>query len=479
MLSRFQPVPALLALALAATLALPASAQQLRGVQTGQTSVQSSTMHRVSVGVGMSVPVDLPTDAQDVIIADPKIANAIVRSSRKAFVVGVKLGTTNIFFLDAEGRQIVGLAINVGQDLTHMRSTLRQLVPGSDIHAETVGDSVVISGSVSGAAEAQQVIDVAARLVGDEKKVVNALSLRGKDQVHLKVTVAEIQRTALKQLGVNLSAFNTAGTVTGPAGGLMNSGGFLFGALTQGSFKATGTTPTSNITLGSSSSMGTSTAAIRALEENGLFRTLAEPTLTAISGEQAKFLAGGEFPIPAGRDSTGNITIEYKPFGVSLAFTPVVLSEGRISLRVGTEVSEISSEVSVTLANISVPGLRIRRADTTIELPSGGSMIIGGLLQEQTRQVVSGQPGLMNLPVLGALFRSRDYQRGQTEIVVIATPYIVKPTSVNNLKRPDDNFNDAGDPAALLMGRLNAIYGTGSRPSQKPAYNGSFGFNRD
>ncbi len=360
-----------------------------------------------------------------------------------------------------------------------MRSTLRQMVPGSDINAETVGDSVVISGSVSGAAEAQQVIDVAGRLVGDEKKSRQCPdSARqgsgppegdgGRDPAHGP------QAIRCEPFGLQYSW-----NAVGPAGNLISSNGFLFGALTQGNFNATGTTPTSNITLGTNTSFGTVTGAIRALEENGLVRTLAEPTLTAISGEQAKFLAGGEFPIPVSKDRDGNITVDYKPFGVSLAFTPVVLSEGRISLRVGTEVSEISSEVTVKLNGLTIPGLRIRRADTTIELPSGGSMIIGGLLQEQTRQVVSGQPGLMNLPVLGALFRSRDYLRGQTEIVVIATPYIVKPVSINKLKRPDDNYNDAGDGAALLMGRLNAIYGTGNAPAQRPSFNGSYGFNRD
>jgi pilus assembly protein CpaC len=227
------------------------------------------------------------------------------------------------------------------------------------------------------------------------------------------------------------------------------------------------------------------TSTIRAFEENGLVRTLAEPTLTSISGEQAKFVAGGEFPVPTGRDITGNITLEYKPFGVILAFTPVVLSEGRISLRVGVEVSEISNDVSLRLAGgttgqgINVPGLRTRRADTTIELPSGGSMVLAGLLQEQTRQAIGGMPGAMNLPVLGALFRSRDYQRGQTELMVMVTPYIVRPVSANQLARPDDNYQDASDPAGMFIGRLNRIYGTAGAPAPRGRFNGPVGFIRD
>ena len=208
-------------------------------------------------------------------------------------------------------------------------------------------------------------------------------------------------------------------------------------------------------------------------------RTLAEPTLTAISGEQAKFLAGGEFPVPTGRDLTGNVTIEFKPFGIGLAFTPVVLSEGRISLRVGVEVSEIDNQLTVQLSNVTVRGLRTRRADTTIELPSGGTMVMAGLLQEQTRQNISGTPGLLNVPVLCALFRSRDYQRGQTELVVMVTPYIVRPASANQLARPDDNLQDASDPAGILIGRLNRIYGSGQAPANRGRFNGPVGFNRD
>lgn len=451
-------------------------------------SAQSSTAARqqrpagsqmLTLGVGKSVPIDLPRDARDVIVANPAIANAVVRSARRVFLIGVAVGQTNVFFLDAEGRQIAAYDIEVGRDLGGLRQTLRAALPHGGIDVRAVGDSVVVSGSVATPLEAQQVMDIAARLVGDEKKVVNAIAIRGRDQVHLKVTVSEVQRSAIKQLGVNLAAFDPTSALTGATGQLGNAGGFVYGLLTSSPYNANGTTPANAGVIGTRVGNNVFTSTIQAFEEHGLVRTLAEPTLTAISGEQAKFLAGGEFPVPTGRDLTGNVTIEFKPFGIGLAFTPVVLSEGKISLRVGVEVSEIDNQLTVQLNSITVRGLRTRRADTTVELPSGGTMVLAGLLQEQTRQNIAGTPGLLNIPILGALFRSRDYQRGQTELVVMVTPYIVRPASANQLARPDDNLQDASDPAGMFIGRINRIYGAAGAPPVPGRFTGPVGFIRD
>jgi pilus assembly protein CpaC len=468
---------ALTALVAAVAALPPALAQQSTVVRQQRPLTAGGAA--ITLGVGKSLPVELPRDARDVIVANPAIANAVVRSARRAFLIGVAVGQTNVFFLDAEGRQIAAYDIEVGRDLVGLRQTLRAALPNGDIEVRSVNDSVVVSGAVATPIEAQQAMDIAARLVGDEKKVVNALVIRGRDQVHLKVTVSEVQRTAIKQLGVNLAAFDPTSTLTGATGNLGNAGGFVYGLLTTGSYNATGTAPTTAGVVGTRVGNNVFTSTLRAFEEHGLVRTLAEPTLTAISGEQAKFLAGGEFPVPTGRDLTGNVTIEFKPFGIGLAFTPIVLSEGRISLRVGVEVSEIDNQLTVQLQNVTVRGLRTRRADTTIELPSGGTMVMAGLLQEQTRQNISGTPGLLNMPILGALFRSRDYQRGQTELVVMVTPYIVRPTSANQLARPDDNLQDASDPAGILIGRLNRIYGSGQPAATRGRFNGPVGFNRD
>lgn len=217
---------------------------------------------------------------------------------------------------------------------------------------------------------------------------------------------------------------------------------------------------------------------LKAFERVGLVRTLAEPNLTAVSGESAKFLAGGEYPIPVAQDAQGQITVEFKPFGVGLGFTPVVLSSGRIALKISTEVSELTTtgafsvNSSASGTSLTIPALNVRRAETSVELPSGGSMMIAGLLQEKTKQNLDGLPGMTTLPVLGSLFRSRDYLSGETELVVIVTPYIVTPTSPDRLQTPADGFRVADDASTLLLGQLNKAYRTkpqaGGRTYQGP-----------
>jgi pilus assembly protein CpaC len=214
--------------------------------------------------------------------------------------------------------------------------------------------------------------------------------------------------------------------------------------------------------------------ALRALERDGLVRTLAEPNLTAVSGEAANFLAGGEFPIPV-VDSDGKLTVMFKKFGVGLAFTPVVLSEGRISLKIDTEVSELTQDGAVVLSGFSIPALKTRTARSTVELPSGGSLAVAGLLSDQTRQNIDGFPGLKDVPVLGTLFRSRDYIKQETELVVIVTPYVVRPTARQNLARPDDGLAPASDLKANFLGHLNRIYGKG-REMPTGGLKGEYGF---
>jgi pilus assembly protein CpaC len=225
------------------------------------------------------------------------------------------------------------------------------------------------------------------------------------------------------------------------------------------------------------------TATLRAMERAGVTRTLAEPNLTAISGETASFLAGGEFPIVTGTSGPPAYTptVEFKKFGVSLIFTPVVLSEGRISLKVLTEISELSTEGALSVpGGISIPSLKTRRAETTIEIPSGGSLALAGMIQEQTKQAINGTPGLMQLPVLGTLFKSRDYINHQTELMVLVTPYVVRAVAQKQLSRPDDGYADPSDPTAALLGSLNRIYGSAGRPpvqaDQPSSYRGKYGF---
>jgi pilus assembly protein CpaC len=465
-------VAALLCAASLAIGSLPVQAQEVPAAPAATTQTASRFL---ALGIGKSIVVDLARDAKDVLVADPKIANAVVRSARRAYLIGVAAGQTSVVFFDAEGRQIAAYDIEVGRDAAGVREALRRVAPRANVRVDAVNDSVVLSGTVANADEAQQVVDAAAKLVGDPKKVVNGLTIQGKEQVLLKVTVAEIQRNVLKQLGIDLNGSIQIGAV---AVGTPLSPFIVNNPFTVQNQAISNTQVPTTITLPGTS--GTITATLRAMEQNGVLRTLAEPTLTAISGESAKFLAGGEFPIPAGQtcDPTNGcqIQIQFKQFGVALDFTPVVLSEGRISLRVATEVSELTSEGAIKLASISVPALKVRRANSTIELPSGGSLTLAGLLQEQTRQNLNGFPGLMNIPILGALFKSRDYQNGQTELVIIVTPYIVKQVARKEISRPDDGFADVSDPQTVLLGRINRIYGVPGRVDPNRTYHGRYGF---
>jgi pilus assembly protein CpaC len=428
------------------------------------------------LGIGKSVVIDLPRDIKDVLVADPKIANAVVRSSQRAYIIGAAVGQTNIVFFDSAGQQIAAYDIAVTRDLNGVRGALRQAMPNADIRVEGIGDGVMLTGSVATPIEAQQASDLAARLAGGVDKVVNSIVVRGKDQVMLKVTVAEVARSIIKQMGIDLSAtlnYGSSSVVFNNTNPFTASGAPLTSGSTVANFG--GATPSIKATL-------------RAMESAGVVRTLAEPNLTAISGESATFIAGGEFPIPTGVTCTttaaGQIgqcapSIAFKKFGISLNFTPVVLTEGRISLHVMTEVSEVSNDNSISISGISVPSVKTRRAETTLEIPSGGAMAMAGLIQQQQKQAINGLPGLSTLPVLGTLFRSRDFVNNQTELMVIVTPFIVRSVAPKDLSRPDDGFAAASDPQADLLGSINRIYGVPGRTDPAQNYRGTYGFITD
>nr|WP_249144108.1 type II and III secretion system protein family protein [Bradyrhizobium lablabi] len=430
----------------------------------------------VALGVGKSVVVDLPREAKDVLVADPKIANAVIRSAQRAYIIGAAVGQTNVVFFDADGQQVASYDIAIKRDLNGLRAAFRQAMPGVQI--EGVGDSVLLTGSVSSPIEAQQAGEIAAKLVGGPEKVVNSIVVRGRDQVMLKVTVAEVRRDIIKQLGVDLSAnmnygtaavvFSNSNPFTANNAPLVSSNVLTGAALTKAGLPSV-------------------TATLRAMESAGVVRTLAEPNLTAISGESATFISGGEFPIPTGvtcqTTTSGTIgqcvqTVSFKKFGISLNFTPVVLSEGRISLKVMTEVSEVSTENALTggAGGTTIPSIKTRRADTTLEVPSGGSVAMAGLIQEQTKQAINGLPGVDQIPILGQLFRSQDFVNHETELMVIVTPYVVRAVAQKELSRPDDGFASASDSQSALLARINRIYGVAARAEPIGATPINFGF---
>lgn len=463
--------------------------------------------------------IELPADARDVLVSNPAIVDAVIRTPRRVYVLGIAQGQANAFFFDASGNKILNLEISVERDVGGLEAMIKKLLPRARVNIHAMGDHLIISGTVPDAGTADSVVRIARQRVGKPDDVLSLLTIQGKGQVLLKVRVVEMQRTLVKQLGINLSGSISFGNFIAPvlkpllengAAVLDQFGNPIFETITPGSFGTTSSFSTNNSfplagrSLGGAagsigyqnlrqgvqrSSIG---ASINALERVGLVRTLAEPNLTAITGEAADFLAGGEFPVPTGRDNNGNITIEYKKFGVGLSFTPLVINKGRISLKISTEVSELTTQGALqlgnqpisdgngnnigTIAGLTLPALSVRRAETTVELPSGGSMVVAGLIQEKTKQAIEGVPGVKDLPVLGALFRSRDYQNDETELVIMVTPYLVDPTHPGALATPADGLSFASDRNTILFGRLNKVYRAPGAQTKGKHWNGPVGY---
>jgi pilus assembly protein CpaC len=481
-------------------LAAAASARAADGVESPRVgSASDPSAQHLPLGIGQSVIVDLPEEAGEIYVGDPKIANAIVRSAKRVYVSAVASGQTTIFALARDGRKIKTIEVSVGLiDFSGLSALLNTAIPGNDIRVRSVAGKIILTGSVGSAEEAQKAIDIASGFVADTSNstpsgngnvslsisgngsggasqshaaqsagsstnVINSLTIRGADQVSLRVTVAEIRREIIKQLGVNLSG-------TGPNGSLTLDNPFsINGAIASA---------TSQGTLTWFKGAGSISATLQAFERQGVAHTLAEPTVTAVSGETAKFLAGGTVPIlnSVSCQPTCQYGFIQQPYGVTLNFTPVVLSQGRIQLRIATEVTDIDPSTQVTFSGITIPGFRTRSNTTTVELPSGGSVASAGLISTQSEQAINGFPALMNLPVLGALFRSRDYQRNETELLITVTPYIVHPIDPSQVVRPDENFQDASDPQTWFLGRVNRIYSTSQSLEPMPGYAGKIGF---
>jgi pilus assembly protein CpaC len=480
---------------------------------------QSITSEQVTISLNKSMVVDLDRPAADVVITNPEIADAVVQTSQRLIFRGVSYGQTNAFVFDGQGNQILNLEIAVEMDMAGLHQMIQRHVPDARVKVEGINGNVVLTGNVGSLSEADQVQRlVAAYLKADQStQMVNMLTINGKEQVMLEVRIVEMQRNVIKQLGINVSGSPSFGDLanlverqvfgTDPTTGLP---GQLGTALLPGlpfsnraAINSAGGFPVQrevlaglNAEVGYTNYVGSdfqSSAAIsiEALERIGVVRTLAEPNIVALSGESAKFLAGGEFPVPVGQTQNGSVSVEFKPYGVGLAFTPVVLSEGRISLKISTEVSELSSNGAyqgqtftgvdvngnlVEFQGLTIPALTVRRAESTIEMPSGGSMMMAGLIQTRNRQSIDQIPGLKKLPVLGALFQSRDFLMEESELVVIVTPYLVDPTKKSKLKTPQDGFANASDSRTVFFGKLNETYGKNGKPVEPDTYRGPVGF---
>lgn len=449
------------------------AAARSRAQPAGDVGAEGS--RRISMGVGKSIILDLPEDASEIFVGNPLVANAVVRTARKLYVIGVSNGQTSIYALDRQGRQFATFDISIGRDVGELGQILKAAMPNTEITVRTVNDTIILTGTVDSAEEAQRAYDIAkgfakngmlAGAPSSDGLVINSLVIRGRDQVMLKVTISEMRRDIAKQLGVTSSTWGVL-SQTNP----FNVNGVIAAAATTGLGSGLGIKTGSNLQ-----------ATLQAFERNGVTRTLAEPTVSAISGESAKFLVGGQFPYSTGVTCSGNVCtpgVAFKDYGITLNFSPVVLSEGRILLHLATEVSDLDFQHAVSISGAPTPALIVRRNETTVELPSGGTIATAGLIQQQSAQVINGLPGLLNIPILGTLFRSRDYKKSETELIILVTPIIVKAVRPNAIAKPDDGFSDASDPQAWLLGRVNRLHATPSNPEALRNYRGRVGFIQD
>lgn len=510
----------------------------------GETAVTRS----VELGLNKSIIIDLDRPASDVIITNPLIADATVQTARRIIFRGVTVGQTNAFIFDLTGRPLINLEISVDVDTKVIADMIERYVPAARVQVSSANNNLVLSGVVDNLVQSDQVTRLAeAYLPADGTgSVINMMNIRAKDQVMLEVRIVEMQRTMIKQLGINLSGATNFGdlagqiveqvfdpitgnpvffdpdqrivevengiaTVVDVPGIGQNSVGLgnpltrqVPGAPFSNRFRFNSSNGFNiqggplgglNTSVGYTNFVGNAEqsalgAQINALERVGIVRTLAEPNIMAVSGESAKFLAGGEFPVPVAQEDD-QITIEFKPFGVGLAFTPVVLSEGRISLKISTEISELSTQGAfqgstvagvsnegqvLTIQGLTIPSLVVRRAESVVELPSGGSTMLAGLIQSRARQTLDQLPGAGKLPILGALFQSRDFENQETEMVVIITPYLVDPAKKDELKTPADGFVNASDAKTIFFGKLNAQYAEPGKGLSKENYSAPVGF---
>ncbi len=509
---------ALLAAMLGAVFAPGLATAQDSSIVRVDLSAQGGASQTLTLPVGKSAIVELPVDVRDILVTNPTVADALLRSPRRIFVLGAKAGTTDAVFFDMSGRRLLSLAIRVDQDPSAVAQTINRILPGSSVRVDAINSSLILSGQVASLADADKAVQIAkASVEKPDSQVLNMLSIAGKDQVMLKVRIVEMQRNVIKQLGFNLSAvlgqigetqytlgvsptFSVNGSLLGgistgyktdttkqpilqmPCTGSGWSSGALCPVVARNSSVAANYDAATATSTAGSAGLNSAESTLKAFERVGLVRTLAEPNLTAVSGESAKFLAGGEYPIPVSQDEKGTITVQFKPFGVGLGFTPVVLSGGRISLKISTEVSELTTtgafslNSSTTSTSLTIPALNVRRAETSVELPSGGAMMIAGLLKEDTKQALDSLPGMTTLPVLGSLFRSRDYLSGETELVIIVTPYLVQPTSPDKLQTPVDGLRIANDAQTILLGQLTKAYKAKPQPQSGRAYQGPIGY---
>lgn len=452
----------------------------------------------LTLGIGRGELVTLPAAMSDVFVANDTIADVQVKSGNQLYVFGKAGGETTVYASNARGEVVWSANVRVGTNLDSIDQMLHLAMPEARIVATTMNNTVLLTGTVAAPEDAAEAERLVKAFVADKTNVISRVRMATPLQVNLSVKIAEVSRSLTRNISTNLSSYSAStngfqygigqgtnwynnGYTSLPLGVGTQVQGFVKNPLNATPTNPEGLTPANGVginaatigtTLGASGKLlGLNLLAALDLGETvGLVTTLAEPNLTALSGETAEFLAGGEYPIPV-NTGLGATSVEFKKYGVSLSYTPTVLANGRISLRVRPEVSELTSEGAVTLNGFSVPGLTVRRAETTVELGSGQSFMIAGLLKNSSQNTITKMPGAGDLPVLGSLFRSTAYQRGETELVIVVTPYLVNPVNANEIHLPTDGFKSA-NALQQLLGHIETDGAKGSKtphPTEKPA----------
>jgi pilus assembly protein CpaC len=467
------------------------------------TAIAAATASRpdteVELSIGKGQMVRLSSPMSDLFVADDKVADVQVRSASQLYIFGKTAGETTVYATNKAGTVVFSANVRVGTNFDRIGDMLGMAMPDAAIRTQSMNGLILLTGTVASPADVEEAQRLVQAFVGEKTQVISRLKTATPMQVNLQVKIAEVSRSLVKEIGVNLLSRDTTGgflfgiaqgRTIGTIGDIDISGlpkldassafGLPAGSLqlpfdpTSGQFvtKAGTLFDLKNLGLGAGKTslsaagrlFGLDVASALDLAENdGLVTTLAEPNLTALSGETASFLAGGEIPIPIAQQ-LGTVSVEYKQYGVSLAFTPTVMSNGRISMRVRPEVSELASTGSVTLNGFQIPAFRTRRAETTVELGSGQSFMIGGLLSNSHNNAIDKAPGLGDLPIIGALFRSNRFARSETELVIMVTPYLVKPVSANQIALPTDGYRAPNDAQRLLMGQTFDGRNGGTRP---------------
>ena len=429
---------------------------------------QDSVPSIVELPLNKVQPIDLKRNVRDVIVANPEVADVIIKTQTKAYIIGRTTGDTDILFVDEAGNVINHIIARVDLDVAAATAAIRAVVPSANVTLKSINNSIMITGVVHTAQESADISTVAARFVEEDDAIVNLVKILGDQQVLLQVRIAEMQRNVLKNLGLS-SSYDFK----------INNGEYVFELSTFG-FDALNLAGSGQLAFGTTN---IPTTTYSALERQGLVKTLAEPVLTAISGQTANFLAGGEFPSVGGIDSTGNVIITFREFGVRLEFTPVVMANDHISLRVAAEVSRLSEENKLTIpinagaTSIDVIGLSSRTVESTVNLPSGGSLMIAGLLQNDEFTQIDGIPWLQDIPILGALFRSPSFQRNQSELIILVEALLVRPTDDQQpLALPTDGFITPSDFDLVVLGRLYKQYGGDKNIDMIPLIGGPIGY---